>query len=156
MPLGPKKTKNKVLTSGRQGIAISQERWNKFFDMLSQTANVTKSAEYAGISRTVIYDRKRDDAEFAKKVDEAYQRGYEVLEEECQRRAFAGYDKPVFQGGRQVGVVREYSDTLAMFLMKGNKPGKYRDRIEATNTNLNLDANKDDQIRERLRAKLLG
>lgn len=156
MALGPRKSSTPQRTAGRQGQRVSEERWQKFLDMLGECANCTKAAEFAGIAKSLIYARRNKEPEFEKAYQEAYQRGYDVLEEECQRRAFAGYDKPVFQGGRRVGVIREYSDTLAMFLMKGNKPGKYRDRIEATNTNLNLDASKDEQIRERLRAKLLG
>jgi hypothetical protein len=34
----------------------------------------------------------------------------------------------VFQGGEEVGQVREYSDSLAMFVLKGRLPEVYRDR----------------------------
>jgi hypothetical protein len=33
----------------------------------------------------------------------------------------------VFQGGKQVGTVRKYSDTLLMFLLKGIRPQKWRE-----------------------------
>ncbi|MDP2936788.1 MAG: hypothetical protein Q8O86_09895 [Dehalococcoidia bacterium] len=42
-----------------------------------------------------------------------------------------GTEKPVFQGGQQVGVVREYSDVLLIFLLKGARPEKYRDNLKA-------------------------
>jgi hypothetical protein len=40
--------------------------------------------------------------------------------------------KPVYQGGKKVGAVREYSDTLLMFLLNGGRPEKYKHRIDHT------------------------
>ena len=53
-----------------------------------------------------------------------------VLEPEAIRRAVEGVEKPVYQGGELVGYVREYSDTLLIFLLKGGKPHKYRENIK--------------------------
>ena len=53
------------------------------------------------------------------------------MELEARRRAVKGTDKPVFQRGEQVGTIREYSDTLLMFLLKANKPEKFRDNFDA-------------------------
>jgi hypothetical protein len=50
------------------------------------------------------------------------------------RRAVEGTDKPVFSRGVEVGVIREYSDALAMFLAKGHRPKKYRERQEIRKT----------------------
>lgn len=54
----------------------------------------------------------------------------EVLEQEAWRRAVTGTLKPVYQGGEQVGTVREYSNTLMIFLLKGANPEKYRERVQ--------------------------
>jgi hypothetical protein len=54
----------------------------------------------------------------------------DLLEDEAFRRAHQGIDKPVFQGKELVGVIREYSDTLLIFLLKGCRPDKYRDRVD--------------------------
>jgi hypothetical protein len=51
-----------------------------------------------------------------------------LLEDEAKRRACNGVLKPVFQGGKKVGVVREYSDTLLIFLLKCWHPARYGDR----------------------------
>ena len=40
------------------------------------------------------------------------------LELEARRRAFEGFDKPVFHAGEQCGLIRQYSDVLLMFLLK--------------------------------------
>ena len=38
-------------------------------------------------------------------------------------------EEPVFYQGEVVGSVRKFSDTLLMFLLKGNRPDKYKDRV---------------------------
>ena len=45
------------------------------------------------------------------------------------RRAHSGFDEPVFYKGIETGTVRKYSDTLTIFLLKGFKPDKYKDRV---------------------------
>jgi hypothetical protein len=45
--------------------------------------------------------------------------------------------KPVFQNGEQVGVIREYSDTLLIFLLKGHRPERFKDRRETQVTGKN-------------------
>ena len=49
-----------------------------------------------------------------------------------RRRAIEGVDKPVFHNGKVVGSIREYSDTLLIFALKGSMPSKYRERIDIT------------------------
>ena len=56
--------------------------------------------------------------------------GAEALEDEATRRAAEGVDEPVFHQGAQVGTIRKYSDTLAIFLLKGAMPEKYRDNAK--------------------------
>ena len=70
------------------------------------------------------------DVDFAARWDEAKRIGAEALEDEAVRRAARGVDEPVFHQGAQVGTVRKYSDTLAIFLLKGAMPEKYRDNAK--------------------------
>ena len=52
-----------------------------------------------------------------------------MLEREARRRAVEGVEEPVgFYKGEPSAYVRKYSDTLLIFLMKGARPDKYRDR----------------------------
>ena len=53
----------------------------------------------------------------------------EELEAEVYRRAVIGVERPITVAGERV-MVREYSDRLLMFLLKAEKPEKYRDRRE--------------------------
>jgi hypothetical protein len=47
------------------------------------------------------------------------------------RRARDGITEPVCQGGKLVGHVQKYSDSLLIFLLKGAKPKKYSERMQA-------------------------
>ena len=66
---------------------------------------------------------------YAAKFEEADATAIDVLEKEARRRAVGGTEEPVYYQGVEVGTVRRYSDTLLIFLMKGNNPEKYRDRL---------------------------
>lgn len=76
------------------------------------------------------YTWRNEDPEFAKSWDEAKAIGLDALEDEATRRAYEGSEKPVFHQGVQCGTIREYSDTLAIFLLKGGKPEKFRDNVK--------------------------
>jgi hypothetical protein len=45
------------------------------------------------------------------------------------RRAYEGVERPVTVAGKRE-LVREYSDTLLIFLLKGLRPAKYRERYD--------------------------
>ena len=87
--------------------------------------------------RASAYEWRDDDPKFAQEWKKAIEVGADLLEEEALRRAVQGVQRPVYQGGRLVGNVREYSDTLLIFLLKGAKPQKYAER-----TNHNHSGNK--------------
>lgn len=101
-----------------------------FLAQLRQTGgNVSRSCELASVSRQTAYDWRESDEEFAAQWNEAVEFGTDELEEEARRRAFQGVDEPVFYQGDECGTVRKYSDTLLIFLLKGRKPDKYRERV---------------------------
>jgi hypothetical protein len=73
----------------------------------------------------------KTDPDFAAAFDEAVKLGTAALEDEAKRRAFEGCDKPIFYQGIQCGTVREYSDTLMIFLLKAHDPEKYAERTKS-------------------------
>lgn len=108
-----------------------KEVWRPLFiQELARTCNVSASAIKAGVDRRTVYNARESDPEFAAAWDEALEVGVELMEAEARRRAFDGTLRPVFQGGEEVGRVREYSDTLAIFLLKAHRPEKYRDNAK--------------------------
>lgn len=102
-----------------------------FLAALMDGSTVTVSAEQASVDRATVYRWREKDVEFAKAWDEALEAGTDRLEQEALRRARDGVAKPVYQGGKQVGQVQEYSDTLMIFLLKSRRPDKFRDRVSA-------------------------
>jgi hypothetical protein len=77
------------------------------------------AAQNLGIARSTAFSWKREDPDFAAAWAEAVEAGVDLLEAEALRRARDGVDRPVFQGGVCVGMVREYSDTLMAMLLSG-------------------------------------
>jgi len=103
------------------------------------------AAKASGVARS-NHDRGwiHDEA-YAKAFREAKERASEFLEDEARRRAVEGVLEPVFYEGDVCGHKRRYSDTLLIFLLKGNNPEKFGDRLDAThrvpepiNVNVNL------------------
>lgn len=131
-----------------------------FVESFRQVGNVTVAAEAAGISRaTYYYWLERDDA-FAQAVRQAEIEAVERLEAEARRRAVEGVSREegIFYKGFQIAtkVVTEYSDTLLIFLLKGAKPEKYKDRQELSGK-VNIEVEKEmEAALDRLRAELDG
>jgi hypothetical protein len=102
----------------------------KILDALREGYSVAGACRAAKVGRTAAWEWRNADETFAAEWDDAILEGSEVLEDEARRRAFAGTDKPVYQGGQMVGTIREYSDTLLIFMLKGRMPEKYRERTQ--------------------------
>jgi hypothetical protein len=81
--------------SGRWGPQVTQTSgrfWTDeaeaiFLDTLSACANVARAAAASGFSETTCYRRRRTDAGFARRWEEALQQGYAVLEAALLARA---------------------------------------------------------------------
>jgi hypothetical protein len=108
----------------------------RFLGFLEETANVTEACRRAGICRPVAYGWRKDEA-FAARWEAAVDRGTDALEDEAVRRAHEGVERPVYQGGKRVGLVREYSDTLLIFMLKARRPERFKDRSETAVTGKN-------------------
>jgi hypothetical protein len=101
-----------------------------FLGALLQGDHVRDSALVAGVHVSVPYERRKHNAEFAAAWKEAQDIGTEALEAEATRRAFHGTLKPVFHKGEECGYIREYSDRLIEFLLRGRKPEVYREKFQ--------------------------
>lgn len=102
-----------------------------FIGAIMEGAHVRRAAQLAGVNASVPYTRRKTDEEFRQAWKEASDIGTELLEQEAARRAFHGTLKPVFHKGVRCGAIREYSDTLLIFLLKARNPAKYREGADA-------------------------
>ena len=108
---------------------LTTERIEQFLQALRDNGgHVGNAAKTIRVSRAQLYAVRAVDAAFLKAWDMAVLEGTGVLEDEAIRRAVHGTLKPVFQNGKRVGSVREYSDTLLQFLLRARDPHKYSDR----------------------------
>lgn len=115
---------------GRRDITPDHERI--FLEALSEWGNISDAALASGISRKAWYHRKAKNKVFAKKWEQARALGGAALEDECRRRAGKGYLEPVFYKGQKCGVVRKYSDTLLIVMLKSIYPERFADRSKVT------------------------
>jgi hypothetical protein len=111
------------MASEGQKSSIKKERFLKAFARLG---SVTGAAKAARCHRTLHYQWLREDPEYPRRYAEAREQAVDGLEDEAIRRARDGVEEPVYQGGKLVGTVRKYSDTLLMFLLNGLRPDRYR------------------------------
>lgn len=113
-------------------MKLTPERQAAFCAALAASGgSVTRACEAVDISRMCAYGWRNDDPVFAEDWDKAKAIGLEALEDEATRRAYEGVAEPVFYLGQQTGTIQKYSDTLAIFLLKGGKPDKYRERVSS-------------------------
>ncbi len=119
----------KMLTEG-----VMEPKKIAFLLNLSMLGNRTRAARATGVSPVTTWLWRRDDDVFRKRYEEAMKIAAELHEDEMYRRASEGTLEPVFQGGRLVGSVRKFSDTLLIFTLKGAMPDKYKERVEHSGT----------------------
>jgi hypothetical protein len=125
-----------------------------FLAAFADTGNITASAKLAGIARATHYDWMGSDEKYAKAFAAATEEAADLLELEARRRAVDGVDEPVIHQGQLMGTwvndkgervtettpgakhipltIKKYSDTMLIFLIKGARPQKYRERFEHT------------------------
>ena len=106
-----------------------------------ETGNRTQAAVAAGVGASTPYTLQwRNDAALQAALVLADECAGDLMEAEAYRRGVSGVDEPVgWYKGEAGGMVRRYSDILLIFLLKGIRPEKYRERMEVRGALANLD-----------------
>lgn len=112
-----------------QGHTRPQLKKRAFLKAYAATGNISDAASQTGIDRGTHYKWLKDDAEYGQAFENAKEQAVDILELEARRRAATGWLEPVFWQGEIVGRVRKFSDILLIFLLKGARPGKYRENV---------------------------
>lgn len=111
--------------------ATPKKDWKEIFiDRLRKSPNVSAAAKAAGYSRGHVYRVRDEDEEFKAAWQEALDSALDTAEGELYRRAVRGTVKKVYYQDKHIDTVREYSDTLLIFLLKSHKPEVYRETIK--------------------------
>jgi hypothetical protein len=111
---------------------VSHPGKRRFLFALCELGNRARAAEAAQVHPTILYTPAwRNDAAFQAALEQCDEVAADIMESEAYRRAVDGVEKPTgWFKGEPGGFVREYSDLLMIFLLKGLRPDKYRDRME--------------------------
>jgi len=94
-----------------------------------EVGRVDVACAKAGVGRRTHYQWLETDPEYRTQFEQSRKRIVQLLEDEALRRAVEGVEKPISVNG-ETKIIREYSDTLLIFLLKGAAPEKYRERYE--------------------------
>jgi hypothetical protein len=107
---------------------IRHHKKRAFLAAFAQIGTVSGAAEASKCNRASHYVWRKTDAEYASAFLEAQDMAADVLEAEAVRRARDGWEERVYENGELVRSTRKFSNTLLMFLLKGMRPEKFRER----------------------------
>lgn len=125
-----RKRQSLVVQDGSISHTVSQMEAKKeaFLKAVVQAGSISLAAHAVGIDRRTHYYWKERDPEYFEKFKDATAEYREHLceniETEIYRRGHDGVDKPVYQGGKRVGTVREYSDLVIDLPREGRDAGE--------------------------------
>lgn len=118
---------------------IRHPKKRAFLSAYAQMANISRAATAAGVGRTTHHMWMANDPRYAAAFAQAQEVAIDYMEAEAHRRAVEGVYEPVIYQGKlaldEDGnplVVRKYDSTLMIFLLKGARPDKYRERWHVT------------------------
>ncbi len=107
-------------------VEVSKKKQKKFLEILARTNNITLSAKAVGYADTTYLRRlKKQDKDFAERWEMAQFAATDMLLDEARRRALEGVVEEIYYKGEVVGEKLVYSDSLIMFLIRGQHPDKY-------------------------------
>lgn len=108
--------------------ARSNRRKRVFLKSLAEMGVVSRAAAAAGWTASTAYSFRKSDPEFKDMWDNALSFATDSLEYEARRRGMHGVEKPVYQQGKLVGYIREYSDPLLVLLLKAHRKDLFGDQ----------------------------
>lgn len=98
------------------------------------SGNISTACTAAGLHRSTYYDWTEKDERFALEARQAYNEAGDLLEQHARDWATVGVPtvKEIYEDGKLVRreESRDISATLLIFLLKGAKPEKYRERLD--------------------------
>ncbi len=94
-------------------------RWSgTYLRVLAETGQKVKAAQIASVERSTVWRRRTQDAEFARRENEALEIARDAYQSEAIRRAVEGtVDEHFDRDGKIVSRKRTYSDTILLRLL---------------------------------------
>lgn len=113
-----------------KGVTSRSPVQKAFLTAYAQLGNITAASKAAGCDPSNHRAHWAKDEAYMAEFLEAQEQANDMLEAEALRRATRGTDKPVFHKGKPCGTIREYSDSLLIFLLKANRPARFRENVQ--------------------------
>jgi hypothetical protein len=105
-----------------------------FLEAFRECGNISRACRDIGMTnRTEVYKWQERDDQFAAAFRDAEVEAVDALEAEARRRAI-GYEQVIVDKDGGEHVTTRYSDVLLIFLLKGARPERYRERVDVTTT----------------------
>jgi hypothetical protein len=136
-------------------IPLDDPKMVKFLDLVAEGGRVCRACEALEWDFHKIRNRSRRDPKFRELYFRARSVGVKVMEEEAVRRAYEGVVVPKNMGKHGIVEVREYSDTLLMFILRASRPNKYREQ-KVIQDNRQINVLPYDQMIQKLTNNLEG
>lgn len=114
-----------MTTAANTAPRMRESKDARFMSTLRDTGNVTAACMVSGHDRSHIYQRRKEDTQFAAAWDEALDIAVDKLEHVARHRAITGVKEPIYYKGELIDHVYKPSDRLLEFLLKGNNPDKF-------------------------------
>jgi len=137
---------------------MTERQKTQFLELLIGGASQHRAASQLGIPRLLVVREAHLDEQFAKDLELALEARIDAIEELAIEFATQGTERGVYHMGVLVDTERQYGPhSLLQFLLKANKPEKYKERTEQT---LNVNSAgppptvRDDRDAQRLLAKV--
>jgi len=110
---------------------ICNPKKRAFLAAFACCGHVVAAAKRARISWTSHYNwlKDEDSAAYTEAFNRSRDIAGDIAEGEIYRRAFLGFNHPVIYEGEITTTYKDFSDTLAMFWLKGLKPERYRENV---------------------------
>lgn len=121
-------------TAAGTGQDVDRARKRSYLRGYASDGTVTTGCRTAKVSPYTVYRWREEDDEFVLLENQARSALADKLEAEAIRRAYQGWERPIYQRGVLVGVERCYSDMLLKMMLGALRPEKYREKVDVSGT----------------------
>ena len=105
------------------------EQKKRYLEGFAEYCTITSGCKAAGVDNTTVYVWREMDDVFVLQENQLRAELADRLEMEAIRRAYTGWDRPIYQRGELVGYERQYDGSLLKMLLAAYKPSVFRENI---------------------------
>lgn len=116
----------------RKDLADVQTQKARYLAGFAAYCTLTSGCKAANVAPETVYRWREMDDGFVIRENQLRMELADRLEQEAIRRAFEGWDRPIYQRGELVGHERVYSDSLMKLMLTAARPEKFRENINVS------------------------